>query len=137
MPIRRPKTPADVVLMISYFAELNKPLIAPEAAPPPSFSSVCGAFAGRPRELCSRVKAYGLDPARLSPRGAGSPWIPVFFKGVEGVGVKEPVFTAENGVWTELFQSDPRQKCSESTKDSSAFFLDGLENPSPIPHFQL
>ena len=49
----------------------------------------------------------------------------------------EPVFTAENGVWTELFQTDPRQKCSESTKDSSAFFLDGLENPSPIPHFQL
>ncbi len=49
--------------------------------------------------------------------------------------VLEPVFTAENGVWTELFQSDPRQKCSESTKDSSAFFLDGLENPSPIPPF--
>ena len=49
----------------------------------------------------------------------------------------EPVFTAENGVWTVLFQSGRRQKCSESTKDSSAFFLGGLKNSSPIPHSRL
>ena len=44
---------------------------------------LCQFQGGRPRGLCPRVKAAGFDPASLLPRGAGSPWIPVFF-GVGG-----------------------------------------------------